>query len=299
MFSARLKRIAFLKRTAYARQETKNRGSSFPSQFLKKNRGGIVDFLREVKHYSNGMNKVKNFILDILFPRVCVNCNKSLKTGVVCDVCFGQIKIYNSCFCIKCGKRLPDARKTCHPKEPYILATAADYNDTIREMIHVMKYKNITEAAEPLAKIAVEFMKISGLPLKNRIIIPIPLHKFRERARGFNQSALIAEKIAEVFNIPLISDALTRTKNTEPQFQIKTKEEKLKNISGCFDVSEPQKIAGKQIILFDDISTSGATLREAAVTLKKAGAKNIIALVIAKAQSIQFTYIHSDRNACM
>lgn len=237
------------------------------------------------------LNGIKNFILDILFPRICVNCNKFLKSGIVCDLCLKQVKIYNACACAVCGKRLPLAKKTCHPKAPYILAAAADYNDVIREIIHVMKYKHITEAAEPLAKIAEDFIGLSRLPLKNRVIIPIPLHKSRERKRGFNQAALIAEKISLVFNIPVASGALVRIKNTEPQFQINSrtsgdvgvKTAKAQNLCDCFEVPNPKQIARKQVLLVDDITTSGATLREAAETLKKAGARNIIALVIAKA----------------
>jgi len=229
------------------------------------------------------INKIKNFILDVLFPRICVNCNKFIKYGVACDKCMEQIKIYNSCACAYCGKRLPTAKKTCHSKEPYILAAVADYNDVLREIIHALKYKKITDAAEPLAEIAVKFIKSSSLPLKNRILVPVPLHKKRERERGFNQAELIAAKISSAINLPINLKLLERAKNTEPQFQIKTKEEKATNISGCFNAAHPDKIKGKQIILIDDITTSGATLREAALTLKKEGAKNIIALVIARA----------------
>lgn len=228
-------------------------------------------------------NRLSTFLLDILFPRNCVYCKKFLKSGIVCDSCLGRISIYSGFFCPVCNGRMPEPKKICHPRAPYILAAATDYNDVVREIIHRMKYDGIAEAAEPISKIIGDYIRIAQLPLAGRIIVPIPMHHSRERSRGFNQAALIAEKISRNFGIPLEPNVLIRIKNTAPQSGIKSTAEKNKNICGCFSVAKPENIAGKSILLVDDIITSGATLNEACRVLKNAGAKNILALVMAKA----------------
>ncbi len=227
--------------------------------------------------------KLSTSLLDILFPRTCVGCAAVLKSGVICNACFEKIPLYTAYFCPLCKGRLPALKKTCHPKTSYILAAATDYNDTVRELIARMKYKNAREAAEPLAQLLIRHMELARFPLRNRLIIPIPLHKARERSRNFNQAALLAEKISETVHVPVASNILLRIKNTAPQSSLKIASDKEKNISGCFAVAEPHLVAGKSIVVLDDITTSGSTLREAAKTLKAAGAKNIVALVVAKA----------------
>lgn len=114
------------------------------------------------------------------------------------------------------------------------------------------------------------------------IVVPIPLHPAKERKRGFNQSALIARSFAQKMNLPY-DELLVKVINDEPQAQTKTHTIRLERMRGVFAVPYPMQVRHKNIILIDDVSTSGATLSEAARTLKKAGAKRILALVIAKA----------------
>ena len=185
---------------------------------------------------------------------------------------------------------MPDNRKTCHKKSLYILAAAAFYNDeTIKNLIWRLKYRNEKAAVAPLAKILIEHLKLTGLiseigPLKpkNTILVPIPLHPARERQRGFNQSFLLAEKLAKNFNLNL-TNSLSREKNTKPQAEIEDFKKRQENVIDCFSVKNIDEIKGKNILLVDDVSTSGSTLNEAAKVLKKAGAKKIIGLVAARA----------------
>ena len=114
------------------------------------------------------------------------------------------------------------------------------------------------------------------------LIIPIPLHKARERMRGFNQSYLIARPIGERLNIPVLKDILIKIKKTTPQMEL-TREERLQNALGTFSVSDRSRvlIADKTIIILDDVKTTGATLEEAARVLRAAGAKRILAITLA------------------
>ena len=118
--------------------------------------------------------------------------------------------------------------------------------------------------------------------MKNYLIIPIPLHKDRERQRGFNQAELIGKIIGEILNLPAEKNILARHKKTESQAKMKNWEKRSENLADAFSLRSSEAIKNKNIILVDDVHTSGATISEAAKILKANGAKKIIALVIAK-----------------
>lgn len=115
-------------------------------------------------------------------------------------------------------------------------------------------------------------------------VIPIPLSKDRLRERGFNQSLLLAKAVADHYRLNLVDNVLKRTKETKTQSGLKDWEERKENVKNCFALENPELIKGKNIILVDDVYTSGATMNEAAETLRANGARKIIALVIAKAR---------------
>ncbi|MFA5098782.1 MAG: ComF family protein [Candidatus Paceibacterota bacterium] len=232
--------------------------------------------------------KAKEIALDIIFPRICIGCEKRLndKTDPVCNACLESIKINSAFFCPICKGRLPDVEKTCHPGSRFILASAGNYDDPVlQKIIKSFKYQGIENLAPVLGKLIIKYVKNceSKIPqLSNYQITFIPLHKSRERQRGFNQAELIAKSIAEYFNLPLIK-TIKRSKKTEPQAKMKNKEKRLKNISGCFSIPNPDSVKNKNVILIDDVFTTGDTINEAVKILKENGVKKIIALVAAKA----------------
>lgn len=116
----------------------------------------------------------------------------------------------------------------------------------------------------------------------NSIVVPIPLHMHKERKRGFNQSALIAKSFAHAMQLPY-DELLVKLIDNDPQARAKGHTTRLERMRGAFAIPRPGATRNKTIILIDDVSTSGATLSEAAQTLKAAGAKHILALVVAKA----------------
>ena len=246
--------------------------------------------------------KAKNVFLDILFPPICLNCQKYLNAladadltrtnakntfnKILCDSCYSSIKINNTLFCPVCRARLANNEKICHFNSPYLLAAATNYDDpVIQNLIHYFKYKGLENLSPILGEILIKYLedifRNSKFIIHNSILVPIPLHFWREKQRGFNQSKLLAKNIANHYNIPLVEN-LKRIKNTDPQAKSKNSEERIKNISGCFEVKNSESIAGKNVILIDDVFTSGATMDEAVKILKKNGAKKIIALIMAK-----------------
>ena len=114
------------------------------------------------------------------------------------------------------------------------------------------------------------------------MLVPIPLHWRKEKQRGFNQAHLIAEQFAKNTGLVTAKNILKRMKNTASQVELKDKEKREINVRGCFAVEKPELLFQKNVIIIDDVFTTGATMKEAASVIKKAGAKKIIGLVVAK-----------------
>ncbi len=121
------------------------------------------------------------------------------------------------------------------------------------------------------------------MPWREFVVLPIPLGRNRLLERGFNQSELVARIFSSHFNIPIETENLIRVKNTKAQSQVRGLDERIKNVAGAFEVKNMEALEGKDIILIDDVTTSGATLREAARVLKNCGVKKIVAMVAARA----------------
>ncbi len=200
------------------------------------------------------------FFIDLFFPKKCLGCGKA--GDYVCNDCLNKIKTV---------------------PVPYS-------NPLIKELIKKFKYHYVKELAQPLSRLLIAQCKMSHIP-HNAIIVPIPLHKRKLRERGFNQAELLAKKVAEHLSLPL-EDALIRKKYTLQQARTqnyKQRRQALKNAfeinpefaKKCVDANE-NLLKDRNIILIDDVFTSGATLSEAAKILKQAGAKEILGLTVAK-----------------
>ncbi|MDO8536841.1 MAG: ComF family protein [bacterium] len=244
-------------------------------------------------------------LLNLIFPPLCLNCGKSTagfaspeagsvqpkagfaspETGgeVLCAACSSLVKLNQTLFCGKCGLRLASGKKICHQDYPYLLGSAADYGAVMKSLIHGLKFRFIKKAAEPLGKFLIRYTEGLSLPVQKFVVVPIPLSGTRLRERGFNQSELVAKIFADHFNLALETKLLLRVKNTKPQSETRNLVERKENIKECFAVITPEYLRGKNIILIDDVTTSGATLFEAAKVLKSAGVRKILALTVAKA----------------
>ena len=230
-----------------------------------------------------------SIFLDLIFPRVCADCRA--EGAALCDACASAIRILApSCFV--CKKLAPTqgsvpAGRTCKVcrKKSRIFTFISHFSydtPTIKTLIHDLKYRKVSANAAILGDLlhrAILRHRIS-FPA-NSLIIPIPLHKTRERARGFNQSLLIAQALGEKLGIETQGDILQKTKATEPQMGL-TREQRLQNMSGAFAVSDTTFPRNRTILLLDDVKTTGATLEHAARVLRDAGAKRIWAITIAR-----------------
>jgi ComF family protein len=234
--------------------------------------------------------EIKNVILDTLFPISCISCNKPGEW--LCQNCLKKIPLKSEQVCPYCEKKItPDGRTCFECEKKYSLdglLVAASYQEKIiSSAIHLYKYRFIEGFSEVLGEIILNSIKNSELPLPN-IIIPVPLHKRRQRWRGFNQAELLAryvqEKITPGFPIDLENNLLERFRFTNPQKEIKDHHLRRKNIENAFRISKEnaKKIKNKRILLIDDVTTTGATIFECAKILKKSGASEVFASVIAR-----------------
>lgn len=234
------------------------------------------------------LKKVKNFLLDLLFPIECLACQKY--GSWLCPACFQKLPIKTSFECLVCNQNTfqGQVHETCQKKSPLSgLVVALTWKQSlVKNLIHKYKFNCLKDLAEPLACLMIK--KIEATPLfsawlkQNKpLLMPVPLHQRRLLERGFNQANELAIKIAENYNLKLAGNILRRTKKTKPQTTLKAKK-RLINVQNAFALTDPAFIKNKNIILIDDVATTGATLNEAARTLKKAGALKIWGLVLAR-----------------
>jgi len=213
-------------------------------------------------------------ILDVFFPPICLNCKKYLEDNerdkLVCASCLAGIEIYSNLF---------------YPSSGVTLAAASSYSDpALRELIHCLKYKGFLKAGETLGEIFIKYLDRLNFNARDFIIVPVPLYRTRYRKRGFNQAELLAEAVGKHFNRPVLTGALKRTRETKPQIELPDEKARHKNVKDCFEINNSKLIDGGSILLVDDVYTSGATASEAAKILRKAGAKQVVVLVVAKAR---------------
>ena len=219
--------------------------------------------------------KIKEFILNLIFPKFCLGCKK--EETFLCEDCFSTLEIITSRLKFK-GKNLEDL---------YFPVTYDNF--LVKRLIQNFKYPPlIKELKKELAFLIVShFLLLDKKPnFSDFVLVPIPLSKKKLKWRGFNQAEEIAKELNEFLKIPLVSDCLVKIKDTKDQVELSEKERK-ENIKNAFLVKNKDKISGKNVLLVDDVFTTGATMEEAARVLKEAGVKKVVGVVIAKASPDQ------------
>lgn len=198
-------------------------------------------------------------LLDLLFPKICLECGKEGK--YLCDKCVSEVLDGN------------------FDKNNFAVFK---YKGVIRKAILSLKYKFATDIADELVEACIR--RLNSVRFHNVVLVPVPLYKQRENWRGFNQSGLLGQKLAVKMKWEFAPDLLIRTKNTHPQVSLKG-DERRKNLSGVFSVNSDLTtyyMLHDAIVLFDDVYTTGSTIKESKKVLEKAGFKNIYSLTIAR-----------------
>ncbi len=228
-------------------------------------------------------NGMWNNLLDIIFPKNCINCGK--EGTYLCEDCLSLIEInpYYYCLCNK-PRKLPNSGKCPLCKNNHLdgLMSACSFDQKIiKEAVHKIKYNYVKELSLLLSFLILTHLHLLEKDISGFSIVPVPLSVKKKKRRGFNQSWEMAKAISETTRTPLLADVLLKIKDTRAQVDL-NREERMENIKDCFRVTEEEKVRNKKIFLLDDVYTTGSTMNECAKVLKAAGAKEIVGLTVAR-----------------
>jgi ComF family protein len=227
-------------------------------------------------------------LLDFFLPSFCLFCQAPLTPGsesLACSRCLGEITVIRQPYCSCCGAPFRGAvglEHLCqecltHPP-PFSRARAvAFYDGQVLESIHRLKYQRQLIHAKFLGQL-LAVSQAADLVSAADLLVPVPLHPQRLRGRGFNQAILLARTFPEV---PLGREILVRRRPTLPQVKL-SPQERQTNVKGAFVVPDPEAIKDKAVLLVDDVYTTGATVKECARALRRAGVGSVEVLTVAR-----------------
>ena len=216
-------------------------------------------------------------ILDFIFPKKCFGC------GVVgeylCEKCLDEL-FPARVFCPVCKKASVDGMVHIHCNTPYSLDGVRciwTYDGALRKSLISLKYKFTYDVAQCIVE-TIDKRALFPLP-KEAIFVPIPLYKSRQNWRGFNQSEILGKLVTAKFGWKFEPNLLLRNKKTHQQTGL-ARQEREKNIRGAFSLNPNFDLNTKSYVLFDDVWTTGSTMKEACKVLKRNGAKKVWGLTI-------------------
>ncbi len=231
-------------------------------------------------------------VLDLLYPPRCPGCETRGEGVGFCPRCAAEAPPVRSPMCSACGVPFAGAGadhlcSRCLTRRPQfdmarscaVYRSTGDTGSTLAAALHRYKYHRDVTLAPVLGDLLAERCP---LPPQYDLVLPVPLHLSRLRWRGFNQSLLLARPLARRFGLPLDPFVLLRTRATRPQVHL-DETDRRRNITGAFAVRDRGAVRGRRILLVDDVYTTGATVDECARTLRRAGARHIDVLVLARA----------------
>jgi competence protein ComFC len=220
--------------------------------------------------------------IDILFPPCCAGCGKWGER--YCQDCFVNTKIIKSNICQSCGEPLIQAYgaicERCKSSEIFFTAVRswALFEDPLKQAIHNLKYQRNIGLGEVLAAPLADYLVDCDWRID--LITAVPLDQRRQKERGFNQSVLLARPLGWISNIPFYERAVMRVRNTRPQVGL-SREERGENMDGAFK-SEAEIVNGKNVLVIDDVITTGSTLNACSKALIESGADHVFGLTLAR-----------------
>lgn len=227
-------------------------------------------------------------LLALAYPQVCAVCGGSVerrKFGVACEACWDRTRIFNGAetICLKCGVPAPVEVSRCSKcdSQSFTAARAAGlYEGSLRESVLFLKRQPyVSRHLQTLLDAAA--MR-EPLNVSTRIV-PVPLHSERMRTRGFNQASIIAHVLSKSLRLPVDEESLLRVSSSEKYRAGLDAKGRHDTVAGAFEVRHPRLVENEDILLVDDVFTTGATVSACAEALLTAGARNVLVLTVARA----------------
>lgn len=222
-------------------------------------------------------------LVHVLFPDLCLSCNKEPKTA-------------NAWFCVACIHQMPytdhfdigDNDVVKHFKGRVKITHGAAIlrfkeGSIVQNMLHQLKYKERKEIGEVFGKIGAEKLENCKFFPVPDIIIPVPIHKNKQKKRGYNQSSIFGKSIGDYCNIPFIENAIVKLKETESQTG-KSRTERVSNVKDGFNIMQPDSIKLRHVLIVDDVITTGATLEAIIQLVWQCNPASVSVLSIASAE---------------
>jgi ComF family protein len=227
--------------------------------------------------------------VDVALPPLCAACRDPVGGEGLCAGCWSKLSFIAPPYCERLGIPFPydpgpgviSMEAIADPPTYERARAAVRFDDVARALVHALKYGDRLDLAPMMGR----WMEMAGrgLTAEADALVPVPLHWRRQWARRFNQSALLAEVVSKTSDVPVAYAALKRVKATPQQVGL-SQSERAANVQGAFRVPEDGKaaVAGRRLILVDDVLTSGATVDACAKALRRAGAAHVDVLVFAR-----------------
>ena len=231
---------------------------------------------------------------------VCCNCGKDIfvEGEFFCEDCLRTLPFNNGKTCKLCGAMIEgdhDYCELCKPKRSFFdqAFSSFDYVGVMRKLIKNFKYGNSLYVADVLSKYMTETLLAAQLQID--CVVAVPLSPKSKRIRGYNQSLVLAQKICEKTNLPLIKDGVAKIKETQQQEKLSFFERR-QNLLGAFEVMDKTLFEGKNVLIIDDVKTTGTTLNRLAKALKKCKAKKVYGLTaVSVKEKISVTKVKKKR----
>jgi ComF family protein len=239
---------------------------------------------------------VSDALVSVFFPAGCRVCDRVLTSASrvpICEECLASFVPALGIACEICGRPLPGWMRK--PGQPLLCPACMDktyafdrarsfaaYDGALVEAILLLKFEQIAPLGTWFAERLAEVVRGEGDAMAADVVVPVPLHRERERERGYNQAALLSRPLAKRLRLPHKAVLLMRTR-ARPDKRILTLEERWESVRGAFATRPGSQVDNLRVLLVDDVLTTGATLDACARALRKAGAKSVLGLTVARA----------------
>jgi ComF family protein len=254
--------------------------------------------------FASWLHTAADSFFSVVFPANCRFCQEPLVHASrlpVCSDCLASIREIDGTLCSVCGERVPETAVAFDPRcglcrriaSPFVRAVAyGSYEGSLREMLHLLKYDRVRSAAPVLAGRLAEAIRRLGPEVTDRplLVIPVPLFAGKRRERGFNQAQTLAEIAVRSFGpnsrMEMGPALLRRVRATQSQIGL-TRHQRRRNLRGAFAVTAHEEVRGREVLLVDDVMTTGTTAAECARVLRRAGAAAVWVVTVARTLKLE------------